>query len=318
MAVGRVDALVQPLRDRHRPLGAEAELAARLLLERAGGERRGRVALGLALRDRLDDRSQAADGRGMALGGLAVADVDRLAVDPDEVRGEGGAAGRLEQRLERPVLAGRERADLPLALDDHADRDRLHAPRRQAAADLARQERAQRVADQPVDDAPRLLRVDEVLVDLARVRERVADRALGDLGEGDPAALALGDVGGLGHVPRDRLALAVEVAGQPDVVRAAGRLLDRRDLLAAVLGDDVLGQEVVVDVDAELALARVLGQVADVAVRREDLVVPAEVAFDRPRLGGRFHDHEMLGHGGAECSTGVLDSRSPAAQRARA
>ena len=126
------------------------------------------------------------------------------------------------------------------------------------------------------------------------------------------------DVGGLGHVPGDRLALAVEVGGEPDVVRALGGLLDRRDLLAAVLGDDVLGQEVVVDVDPELALARVLGQVADVAVRREDLVVPAEVAFDRPRLGGRFHDHEMLGHGGAECSTGVLDSRSPAAQRARA
>ena len=49
--------------------------------------------------------------------------------------------------------------------------------------------------------------------------------------------------------------------------------VDLGDLLAAVLGDHVLGREVVVDVDAELALAGVLGQVADMAVGREDAVV---------------------------------------------
>ena len=139
---------------------------------------------------------------------------------------------------------------------------------------------------------------------LARMGEGLADRALGDLVEGDPVRLRGGDVGRLGDVPGDRLALAVEVGGEEDVVGPAGGLLDRRDLLAPVLRDDVLGLEVVVDVDAELALARVLGQVADVAVRGEDLVVLAEVALDRPRLGGRLHDHEVLRHGGRECSTG--------------
>ena len=55
---------------------------------------------------------------------------------------------------------------------------------------LRDEQRAQRVADQAVDDAARLLRVDEVHVDLARVRERLADRRLGDLVEGDPLRLA--------------------------------------------------------------------------------------------------------------------------------
>ena len=87
------------------------------------------------------------------------------------------------------------------------------------------------------------------------------------------------------------------------VSAALGRLLDLGDLLAAVVGDDVLGREVVVDVDAELALAGVLGQVADVAVGGEDPVVVAEVALDRPRLGRRLDDHEVLRHG-RECSTG--------------
>ena len=89
-------------------------------------------------------------------------------------------------------------------------------------------------------------------------------------------------------------------------VGAPGGLLDLGDLLAPILRDDVLRREVVVHVDAELALARVLRQVPDMAVRGEDLVVGAEIALDGPRLGGRFDDHEVLGHGGRECSTGLL------------
>ena len=74
----------------------------------------------------------------------------------------------------RAVKAG----DLAFALDDESDRDRLDPPGGQTATDLARQERAERVADQAVDDAAGLLCVDEVHVDLARVRERVADRRI--------------------------------------------------------------------------------------------------------------------------------------------
>ncbi len=55
-----------------------------------------------------------------------------------------------------------------------------------------------------------------------------------------------------------------------DLVRALGGLLDVGDLLAPVVRDHVLRFEVVVDVDAELALAGVLGQVADMAVGRKD------------------------------------------------
>ena len=104
--------------------------------------------------------------------------------------------------------------------------------------------------------------------------ERLPDRALGDLVEGDAVGLRRGDVGRLGHVPGDRLALAVEVGGELARRRPIlTAFVDRGDLLAAVLRDHVLGREVVVDVDPELALARVLGQVADMAVGGEDRVV---------------------------------------------
>ena len=236
-------------------------------------------------------------GRGL------VGHVERLAVDAHELGGERLAGRGRQDRLDRPVLAGRERVDGALALHDQADRDRLDAAGGQAAHDLARQERAQRVAHEAVDDAPGLLGVHEVLVDVARVGERLADGGLGDLAEGHAAGLGRGDVGRLGDVPGDGLALAVEVGGEIDHVAAARGAGDVVDALAAVGADDVLGLEVVVDVDAELALARVLGQVAHVAVGGEDAVVRAQIAFDRPRLGRRFDDHEVLWHG-RECSTG--------------
>ena len=71
--------------------------------------------------------------------------------------------------LERPVLDRDEGLDLALAIDDHAHGDGLHAPGGQAAPNLAAQEVADRVADQAVEDAARLLGVDAVHVDAARI-----------------------------------------------------------------------------------------------------------------------------------------------------
>ena len=168
--VGRLDALVQPLGDRHRPLRAEAELAARLLLERRGRERRrGAALLGLG-RDR--GRPAGAGPRSASAWRSAVSPSPTssgLAVDPDELRLELVAALGGEERAQGPVLPRDEGVDLALPLDHEADGHGLHPAGGEAAADLARQERAERVADEPVDDPARLLRVDEVGVDRARV-----------------------------------------------------------------------------------------------------------------------------------------------------
>ena len=303
LALGRLDTLIQPLGDRHRALRAERQLAAGLLLEGRRGERRRRRSLLGADADLADDRMRFAQGRDVPLGRGLVGQSQRLAVDPDQLGGERVARGGREDGLDRPVLTRREGFDLALALDDEPDGDRLDAAGRQPATDLARQQRAQRVADEPVDDAACLLGVDEVAVDVARVRERLADRRLGDLAERDASRLLGRDVGRLGHVPGDRLALAVEVGRQIDQLRALGGLGDVVDLLAAVLVDDVFGEEPMVDVHAELALPGVLGEVADVTVGGEDAIVVAQIALDRPRLRRRLDDHEVLGHG-RDISTG--------------
>ena len=71
------------------------------------------------------------------------------------------------------------------------------------------------------------------------------------------------------QVPADGLAFAVRVGGQDDRPRLLRRLLELGDDLAALGDDDVLGLEIVLDVDAELALR----QVPDVAHGGHDLVV---------------------------------------------
>ncbi len=210
----------------------------------------------------------------------------------------GEPSGAMQARHDRPVLAGGEGADLPLALDDETHGNRLDPPGRQARAHLARDERAQGVPHQAVDDPACLLRIHEIAVDLARVSEGVADRRLGDLAERDPGQLVRREARRLRDVPGDRLALAIEVGRQEDPLGRSRRLLDRADVLARPLvGDHVLGGEVVVHVHAELALPRVLRQVADVAVRGKHGVTRPEVAFDRPGLGGRLDDDEVSTHG---------------------
>ena len=127
LALGRRDPFVQPLGDRHRPLRPEAEATARFLLQGRGRERRrGRTLLG-ARADLGHVRMESRDRGAMTLGGLRVADVEGGSVDPHHLGREALAGGRVEQRLDRPVLAGAEGADLALALDDEADRDGLHA-----------------------------------------------------------------------------------------------------------------------------------------------------------------------------------------------
>ncbi len=245
----------------------------------------------------LDDGPAGAERRDVALGGLRVGDNRPMTADPHELCRERRAIRRQERGLDGPVLARHERPDLALAFHHQPNGHRLDPPRREARANLARDQRAERVADQAVDDAARLLGIHKVDVDPSGRGECRPDGRLRDLAERDPAGSIRWQVGRLRDVPRDRLAFPVEVGGEEDAVRAPPRLLDRGDLPAPVGWDLVVGREVVLDIHPQLALARVLGQVADVAVRREHCVAGAEVAFDRLRLRRRLDDHEVRGHG---------------------
>ena len=315
--VGDVAVLVQALRDAHRRLRRVAQLAARLLLQRRGAERRSRLAgVGLLVlaadRERrvLQPLEQPARrllvqvreilGLRLSVGAEVRAAGDALAVERDEARVE---RARVEDPLEVPVGDLDERDPLALALDDQPGRDRLHAPRREPLRDLLPEHRRDLVAVEAVEDPPGLLRVDQPVVDLAASRpsERsIASRVI--------SWKTIRRTGTLGFSTWSRCQAIASPSRSSSVASSSSSapfssFLSSCDRLLLVVVDEVERLEVLVDrhphrpVLGPLLLGDVAGpirQIADVADARGDLVALAEVALDRPRFGGRLDDHQAV------------------------
>ncbi len=293
-AIADHPSLVEPLRQRHRALDREAVAARRLLLQPAGDEGGRGALLRLLALDRGDPELAARElglDRG---GGLGAADLGLPAVELVEPRDELGrrsSGGGGEPRADHPVLDRHEGVDLGLPVADHLERHRLHAPGRQAALNLLPQKRRELEAHQPVEHPARLLRIDEVGVDLARGGERRQHRLLGDLVEGDAVDVLVVAAEHLRDVPGDRFPLAIGVGSEVDAIGLLRRFLQLLDDVLLLGDDDVVGLVV-------LAQAQVLlGEVADVADRSLHRPVAAQELLERARLGGAFDDDEVLGHG---------------------
>ena len=209
----------------------------------------------------------------------------------------------LERPEDVPVRRGDEPHAVPLAVDDEARRDRLHASCREARHDLLPEHRRDLEAVEAVEDPAGLLRVDKALVDVPGLGERALDGVLRDLVEHHAAH---GDLRlqHLAEVPGDGLALAILVRCEQELVGLGELLLEIGDDPFLVGVDDVERLEPVLNVDAELAVLRALllrdvrralREVADVTDAGLDGVAAAEVAGDGPRLGGGLDDDEA-GH----------------------
>ncbi len=323
--VGDVAVLVQPLGGLHGALRGEAQLAAGLLLQGAGHERRVGLA---AVRLVLDGahREGTAVQPGDQVAGAPLVHVDDVALEPAGVGVEvaaGGQAlavqgdqgrrqaarrrrvvglrGRLEGALDVPVARLGEAHPGPLALHHDPRRHRLHAARGQPRHDLLPQHRADLVAVQPVQDPSGLLGLHQARVELARRLDRVLDGLRGDLVEDHPAHRDLG-LQGLQQVPGDGLALAVLVGGEEQLVGLLEQRLELGDLRLALRRDDVERREPVVDVDAGLRprqplvagrdVGGVARQVADVAVAALDDVAGSQEGGDLLGLGRRLDDDQ--------------------------
>ena len=279
-------AFIEILGRAHGAAGREAELLGGFLLQGAGGERRGRILLPVALFDLGDDERPGPDRvhhrPGIGLG-LQLGLVTRHLVEA----GLEGLAVLGAERLDGPVLLRREGADLPLPLDDQPKRDGLHPAGGETGLDAVPEDGAGLVADQPVENAASLLRVDLSVVDPSRLAQRFLDGVLGDLVKQDPVG---GDAGVelVGDVPGDRLALAVRVGGQVDGRCALGRFLELGQRLGLALDGDVLRFEPALHVHAQLAG----GQVPHVADGGLHVIAGTQVLPDGLGLGGRLDDDE--------------------------
>ena len=298
--VGDEAVLVQLLSEAHRVSRLKPQLAVRVLLQAAGHVgrlRRGREGLALDRDDlgfrrvhlRLDVlRSVPVQlhplvpslaRRPLELPCIRVEVLGRdhaLAVHLHEIRFEFLAA--LSEAGFHPPEAGHLEADPgPLALHQQAHGHALHASGAEPGEHLLPEQRADFVAEQPVDDAAGFLGLDQVLVDRPRAFQCLMDRVAGDLVEDQPLEGHLRSQQ-LQEVPADGLPFAILVRCEVNVLRPLDRRLHLAHEFLLVLRDDVERLEVRVHVDARarpsllLELGRdvrgVVGQVAHVAHRR--------------------------------------------------
>ena len=306
-AFADVLSLVQLLRETHGAPGVEAELAGRLLLQRRGGEGRSRIAAALLAIDREHAQLAAAIGGRAGRrpdGALDLARLlfvgeaellDLLAAILQQLQRKGLRAVR-PLTLDGPVLLRQERADLLLALADHAQRRALHAARRQPAAHLLPQQRREVEADEIIERAPRLLGIDELERQPARLPDRRTDGVARDLVEHHAVHVLAVEIAAraqdLLQVPGDRLALAIRVGGQIQRLRLAQRARDCLDVALVLLEHLVLHGKAVIGIDRAL-----LGhQVTHVPVGGEHVEVAAQILLYRLGLGGRFDYDQIVCH----------------------
>ena len=184
------------------------------------------------------------------------------------------AAWIFEQCLDRPVFLIAEGFDFHLALDDDAQRHRLHAARRFCAGQFAPQHRREFETHQIIQRTPRKIGVDQRHVDLARVFHRLGHGGFGDGVEHDARHRGVFldrffRNQSLGQVPANRLAFTVGVGRQDKFIIVFERVNNRLDMLFAVACYLPFHVEIFVGQHRAI-LGR---QVADVAIRGEHRVV---------------------------------------------
>jgi hypothetical protein len=180
-------------------------------------------------------------------------EIHLLAVDAVQPGGETAALffplGQL--CINGPILHRHKGLDLPLPFDDEAQSYRLHPPGRGAVAHILPEKRADFVAHQAVQDAPGLLSVDQLHVNIAGMRECFVNGVASDLVEDHPPHLILADFGRRHEVPGDSFPLAVGVCSQVYLASPLDLLLQFLDHVPLLIGHAVRRLEVVLHVHAE-------------------------------------------------------------------
>src|SRR5208337_421744 len=112
-----------------------------------------------------------------------VGNLQVLALELHQARVEGRRVLAFYAGADGPVFLLLEGLNFPLALDDQAQGHGLDTPRRDSPLHLVPKQRAYLVAHQTVQNAPSLLRVHQLGVNLSRDLESFADGVASDLVE---------------------------------------------------------------------------------------------------------------------------------------
>ena len=216
--IGDVPCLIESLSHHHGLFHAEAQTGAGRLLQGGGDERRARLAAGrlvFPLQYAVAGFFQQRYRRH----GLITADrTERLIVFMGHLQRQRVAAWRGGAGINFPVLFRDERFDFTLTLHHQADRDGLHAPGRKTTGNFFPQQRRNHITHHAVHKATRLLGVNPIDIQLARLFESLTNGVFGDLIEHHAAVTLFIAADHFPQVPGNGFPFAVKVGCEIDVV----------------------------------------------------------------------------------------------------
>ena len=122
-----------------------------------------------------------------------------------------GLAHTVQCHVQRPVFLWLERANFVFPVNHQPGGDGLNAACGQTPPYLLPQQRGKLIAHDPVQNTPRLLGVNQIIVDIPGVADGLLDHLLGDFVKGHTLRLPVGEVQQLFQMPRNGLALPVRV-----------------------------------------------------------------------------------------------------------
>ena len=332
--VGDVACLVEALGQGHGFLHAKAEPGGRGLLQRRGdeggsGARGGRLVLSAAHHEVGFPKGR----QGLLRLRLRARPESPFRATVHLEASRGALPFRQQVRKHLPIFLGHEGADFPLPLHDEAHRYGLHSAGGQPPGHLGPEQGRDHVAHHPIEEAPSLLRMDPIDVDLPRFRKGRLDGALRNLVE-DHALIAFWTPPeGLLKMPSDGFPFPVKVRGQINRIHLLRRLSKIAHDLLFSRQHLVVGGPTVVRVHPharhelglrlgffmsrlgfrgqlagfrgfrrpslriDLRSGAAHGKIADMPNARLHDEVVAEVTIDGLRLCRRFDDHKGFGHG---------------------
>ena len=277
-----VHALIKLLGNHHGALGGHIQLSGGLLLQGRGGEGRRCGALFLRLLHIGDGEFLPGDVIDDGLGLLFIFQLPPLLLAVVVGDKAAGLAPAVQGHIQRPVLLGLEGADLIFPVHHHSGGDGLDASGGQTPAHLLPQQRGQLIAHDPVQNPSGLLGIHQVIVDVPGMLDGFSHHPLGDLIEGYPVRLFVGQPQQFLQMPGDGFSLPVRVGCEVDGLCLVGCRPQLPDQLFLAPDGDIFRRKIMLQIHAHFAL----GQVTKMAHAGLDNVVRAKIFANGLRLGG--------------------------------
>ena len=190
------------------------------------------------------------------------------------------------------IRLGNEAFDFVFTLHDESHGHRLDTSGRQCRLDLLPEHGRKLEAYDAVEHAARLLGVDEVDVDVARVGDGVDNGVLGDFVEDDAAGVFGLETEHIIEMPGNGLTLAVLIGSEPHHLCVVGGFLEVAHKLLLIGRHFIFRLERIVHINAEILFA----QVANMTVARHYFIVFTKKFLYCLSLGRRFDNHQIFNH----------------------